>query len=318
MKTQIAVLDGYTLTQDDLSWEGLTELGDCTIYDRTRAEQIIPRAREAQIVLTNKVLFLRETINQLPNLRYLGVNATGIEIVDLPAARARGIVVTNVPHYSTDSVAQMVFAHLLNLTQRVGDHANAVREGKWAAAPDWCFWEGPLTELTGLTLGIVGLGDIGRAVARLADAFGMRVIATTRSRGEVPDYVELVNMETLFREADVVSLHCPLTPETCSLINSERLAMMKPTAFLINTARGPLVDEQALSEALRSGKLAGAGLDVLATEPPAEDHSLVGAPNCFVTPHLAWATRSSRARLLQVAVENVASYLTGNPQNVVS
>jgi len=315
---KIVVLDGFALNPGDLSWEKLQGLGQCEIFDRTPIEETLLHAREAEVILTNKAPLSRETIEGLPQLRYIGVTATGYNIVDVEAAREREIPVTNVPIYGTGSVAQMVFAHLLNLTQHTSEHAKSVHEGRWTSAIDWCFWDFPLVELEGLTMGIVGLGRIGRAAAKLADAFGMKVIAASRSRTGVPDYVETVEMDTLFRESDVVSLHCPLTPETQELVNVERLGMMKRSAFLINTSRGPLIDEAALASALESGEIAGAGLDVLSTEPPSADNPLLRAKNCYVTPHIAWATHSSRGRLLDTAVENVAAFLAGKPRNVVN
>jgi glycerate dehydrogenase len=269
-------------------------------------------------VLSNKASLSREVLANKPQLKYVGVTATGYNIVDVQAAREFGIMVTNVPNYGTASVAQMVFAHLLNLTQRVADHATAVREGRWASAQDWCFWDYPLLELEGMTMGIVGYGRIGRATASLATAFGMHVLAHNRSPISGPELVHPVSLEALFRESDVVSLHCPLTPETQRLVNRERLALMKPIAILINTSRGALIDEEALAEALNSGRLAGAGLDVLAIEPPRGSNPLHDAKNCYITPHIAWATRSSRQRLLNMAIDNVAAFLRGEPQNVVN
>ncbi|WP_146451011.1 D-2-hydroxyacid dehydrogenase [Bythopirellula polymerisocia] len=315
---QIVVIDGYTLSHGDLTWNALESLGQCTVFDRSTEAEVLSRSADADIILTNKVKFSGDTINKLPQLKYIGVTATGTNVVDLSAAREHDIIVTNVPSYGTDSVAQLTIAHLLNLVQRVGHHADAVRAGRWSKAPDWCFWDTPLIELKGLTMGILGFGEIGRAVAKLADAFGMPVIATTRSSCKHPDYVQMVDVDELFRTADVLSLHCPLTPETKGLVNAERLAEMKRSAFLINTSRGQLIDEQALAEALANGEIAGAGLDVLSTEPPPVDHPLVAAPNCFITPHLAWATLSARKRLMQVLVENVAAFLAGKPQNVVN
>jgi glycerate dehydrogenase len=312
------VLDGYCLNPGDLSWERLEALGDCTFYDRTTNEAVSERIGDARIVLTNKVILDGEAIARHPNLKYIGVTATGYNIIDIDAARESGVVVTNVPAYGTSSVAQMVFAHLLNLTQRVGDHAAAVRQGRWASSPDWCFWDYPLVELEGLTMGIVGFGRIGQATARLARSFGMNVLANSRSGVQGSSEVRLSDLETVFRESDVVSLHCQLTAETTRLVNRERLAWMKPTAFLINTSRGPLVDETALADALNSGRLAGAGLDVLDTEPPSRDNPLFTAKNCYITPHIAWATRASRQRLLDMAVDNVDSFLRGEPRNVVN
>ncbi len=314
---QIVVLDGYTLTHDDLTWEALESLGPSKVFDRSAEDEVLSRAANASILLTNKAQLSREIINQLPKLQYIGVTATGTNVVDLTAAKERGIVVTNVPSYGTDSVAQLTMAHLLNLAHRVGHYATAVRQGKWAQASDWCFWDTPLVELSGLTFGIVGLGEIGSRVAKLADAFGMKVIAATRTPNEYPDYICIVDSDEVFRTADVVSLHCPLTPETKEVVNAKRLQAMKNSAFLINTSRGQLIDEQALAYALEQGSIAGAGLDVLSAEPPPADHPLPKAPNCFITPHLAWATLSARTRLMKVVVENVAAFLAGNPQNVV-
>ncbi len=314
---KIVVVDGCTLNPGDLSWEPLQALGDCTIHDRSRPEEVFPRAENAEIVLTNKVVLSHDIIDSLPKLQYIGVLATGYNIVDIDAARNRNIPVTNIPTYGTLSVAQMVFAHLLNLTQRASDHSRAVVDQRWANAKDFCFWDYPLIELDGLTMGIVGLGQIGQATARLANAFGMRVIASSQSEITGSDTITPVSLDTLFQESDVVSLHCPLTAETEKMVNGERLEQMKSTAFLINTSRGPLIDELALAEALTAGKIAGAGLDVLATEPPPADHPLVGVENCIITPHIAWATRSARSRLLATAVENLAAFLSGEPRNVV-
>ena len=316
---RIVVLDGYTLNPGDLTWKDLEALGSCTVYDRTPPELTVERANGAEIVLTNKTVLTADIIERLGQLQYIGVLATGYNVVDVEAARERGISVTNVPTYGTESVAQMVFAHLLNLTQHVAHHAKTVRTGRWSACPDFCYWDTPLIELEGLTMGIIGLGRIGRAVARLARAFGMKIIAydvTTPS--PLPKGCKMVELDHIFRLADVVSLHCPLTPKTDCLVNKERLALMKPTAFLINTSRGPLIDELALAEALDDEKIGGAGLDVVATEPPAQDNPLLKAKNCYITPHIAWATRAARERLLRVAVENVAAFLDGRPQNVVN
>lgn len=315
---KIVVLDGYTLNPGDLTWDRLCKLGDCTIHDRTAADQIVPRAEGAQVILTNKTPLAATTIADLPDLKYIGVLATGFNVVDVKAAAGQGIPVTNIPTYGTNSVAQMVFAHLLNLAQHVSEHASAVREGRWANAIDWCFWDQPLLELDGMTMGVVGFGRIGQATGRLADAFGMRVIAYDAFPVDAPDYATIVDLDTVFRESDVISLHCPLTPENEKLVNGQRLGLMKSTAFLINTSRGPLVDEAALAEALKSGKIAGAGLDVLTVEPPPADHLLYAAKNCHITPHIAWATRSSRDRLLNTAVDNVAAFLEGSSQNVVN
>ena len=316
---KIVILDGHAMNPGDLSWDGLKALGPCTIHDRTPPAEIVHRAEDAEIVLTNKTVLSRQTLDKLPHLRYIGVLATGYNIVDAAAARERNIPVTNVPDYATLSVVQLVFGHLTNLTLHVAEHGQGVSEGRWTRSPDFAYWDFPLVELAGLTLGIVGLGRIGRAVARAAQAFGMKVIAHNAKppRTEV-EGVRFVGLDDLFRESDVVSLHCPLTPTTERLVNAARLAMMKPSAFLINTGRGPLVDEAALAEALDAGRLAGAGLDVLSTEPPKADNPLLSARRCCITPHIGWATRAARQRLLDEVVANVRSFLAGQPRNVVN
>jgi glycerate dehydrogenase len=315
---KIVVLDGYTLNPGDLSWDDLRALGECQIHDRTPPEQIHSRAAGAAIVLTNKTPLDAGTIDTLPDLRYIGVLATGYNIVDVEAARRRNVAVCNIPTYGTPSVAQMTFAHLLELTQHVGDHSAGVRAGRWSASKDWCYWEHPMIELAGLTMGIVGFGRIGQAVGKLADAFGMRVLASDAAPPpNPPPYARMVELDQLFSESDVVSLHCPLTPQTQHLVNARRLRLMKPTAFLINTSRGPLVNETDLADALNAGRIAGAGLDVLSVEPPPRDNPLLSARNCIITPHIAWATRSARQRLLDTAVENVRAFLRGRPANLV-
>jgi glycerate dehydrogenase len=313
---RIVVLDGHVLNPGDLSWGELQALGPCEIFPRTPPEQVVARALDAGIILVNKVEIRRETMARLPRLKYVGVLATGYDCVDVDAARQRRIVVANVPAYGTDSVAQMVFAHLLNLAQHVGDHARSVAAGGWTQSTDWCYWGQPLVELAGRTMGIVGLGRIGRATARLALAFGMEVLAFDVAPPAM-EKVAAVDLDTLFRRSDAVSLHCPLTPETRRLVNVGRLATMQRTAVLINTSRGALVDEQALADALNAEQIAGAGLDVLAVEPPPAGHPLLTAKHCYVTPHIAWATRSARQRLLNIAVANVRGFLLGRPQNVV-
>ncbi|MDR3402730.1 MAG: D-2-hydroxyacid dehydrogenase [Chthoniobacter sp.] len=312
---RIVVLDGFTLNPGDLSWETLEQLGQITLHDHTPPELVLERAKGAPIVLTNKTVLTAETLRALPELRYVGVLATGYNVVDIAAAAERGIAVTNVPGYAAASVGQAVFALLLELANRTGDHARAVSAGRWAACRDFCFWDTPLVELSGLTLGIVGFGAIGRDVSNIARAFGMRVIVHSRRPVEGE---ENVSLDALFGRADVISLHCPLTPETKGLVNADRLALMKPSAFLINTGRGPLIDEAALAEALNRGAIAGAGLDVLSKEPPAANNPLFTAKNCFITPHIAWATKASRERLLATSVANVRAFLAGSPQNLVT
>jgi len=327
---KIVVLDGHTLNPGDLSWDNLERLGQCTIYDRSTPNAVIPRSAEAEIVLTNKTPLTGEQIGALPRLQYIGVLATGYNIVDVVAARKRNIPVCNVPSYGTRSVAQMTFALLLECTQHVGHHAETVRQGRWSQSPDFCYWNFPLVELDGLTLGIVGFGRIGQAVAEIGRAFGMRIVAFSRSRSlaraarnpsaseknDPPP--EFVDLDTLFRISDVVSLHCPLVPETRHLVNQQRLELMKPTAILLNTSRGPLIDEVALARALNESRIAGAGLDVLSIEPPSAGNPLFTAKNCFITPHIAWATRSARSRLLNTAISNVEAFLVGKPVNVIN
>ena len=316
---KIVVVDGYTLNPGDLSWDDLRALGECEVYERSTDEELLSRSASAEILLTNKMEVRSRHMERLPGLRYIGVTATGYNIVDVAGARERGIVVTNVPAYGTASVAQMTCALLLELCHRTGHHAQTVSDGRWAKSPDFCYWDYPLVELDGLTMGIIGLGRIGRAVAGLAQAFGMKVVATGRSKPkDLPANIAWLDLETLLRGSDVVSLHCPLTAETKHMMNAERLKLMKPTAFLLNTSRGPLIDEPALAEALQAGQIAGAGLDVLSVEPPAGDNPLYKAPNCFITPHISWATRAARSRLMRVAVENVRAFVAGKPQNLVS
>jgi glycerate dehydrogenase len=317
---KIAVLDGYCLNPGDLSWDGLRKLGEVEVFDQTPADQVVARAAGAEVVFTNKTPLSAEALGQLPALRYIGVLATGYNIVDVAAAKARGIVVANIPTYGTASVAQFVFALLLELCHNVGLHAGAVRAGEWSRNPDWSFWKAPLVELAGKTMGIIGFGRIGRATGKIADAVGMRVIANDTYQGDAPAYegFRWAGVEELLRESDVVSLHSPLFPETKGLINSQRLGWMQASAFLINTSRGPLVVDQDLADALNAERIAGAGLDVLSLEPPDAGNPLLSARNCLVTPHIAWATREARSRLMDLAVENVTAYLSGTPRNVVS
>jgi len=308
---RIVVLDGHTLNPGDLPWEPLSALGRFTCHDRTPAGEIVPRAADAEILLTNKTPLTAETLGRLPALKYIGVLATGYNIVDAAAARARGIPVTNVPEYGTHAVAQHTMALLLELTQHTGHHADAVRQGRWSQIQDFCFWDFPLVELDGLRLGVIGAGWIGRAFARMAEAFGMSVAFASRSGGRA-------ELESVMRAGDVVSLHCPLTADTRDLIRAETIGWMKPSAFLLNTSRGPLVNSRDLAAALDAGRIAGAGLDVLSVEPPPPDNPLLHARNCLVTPHLAWAARGARARLLDVAAANVRAFLAGRPVHVVN
>ena len=314
----IIILDGYALNPGDLSYDCLRQFGELTIYDRTTPEELISRAIDADALLTNKVVLGEKEFAQLPRLRYIGVQATGYNVVDVEAARRHGITVTNIPAYSTASVAQMVMAHLLNITQRVGYYAEQNRSGRWATNPDFCYWDTPLIELADKQMGIIGFGRTGSAVAHLAKAFGMKVAAyTSKPQEELPEGIIKMSLEELFRTSDVVSLHCPLTPTTHHLVNAERLALMKPTAILINTARGPIIDEQALADALNSERIYAAGIDVLCEEPPRQGSPLLSARNCFVTPHIAWATLEARTRLLKICEENLRAFVEGSPQNVV-
>lgn len=318
---KIVELDGYAANPGDLSWDGLKQLGELTVYDRTAPQDVLERARGAQVILTNKVLITAELMDQLPKLRYIGVLATGYNVVDIPAARKHGIVVTNIPAYSTMSVAQMVMAHLLNITNRVALHSEAVKQGEWQNCKDFTFSLTPQIELDGKTFGIVGLGNTGTATACIAQSFGMRVLAYSSKDRKVLMKMGIEKAESyeqLFRQADVLSLHCPLTEETRHLVNAERLRWMKPTAILINTGRGPLVDEAALAQALNEGRIMAAGVDVLEEEPPRKGSPLIGARNCFITPHIAWATKAARERLMNIAAANVKAFLNGTPQNVVS
>ncbi|MBN1294283.1 MAG: D-2-hydroxyacid dehydrogenase [Candidatus Latescibacteria bacterium] len=316
---KIVVLDGFTLNPGDLTWNGLQSLGECSIYDRTAPDLVLERAAKSGIILTNKTVLDRPVIEMLPDMKYIGVMATGYNVVDLDAARERGIPVTNVPKYGTQSVAQMVFALLLEMTQQVAHHAQTVRNGHWSKNPDFCYWDYPLIELDGLTLGIIGFGSIGQTVAKIAQAFGMKVLAYDINQIQTGyPAINFTDMNTIFRDSDVVSLHCPLTAESEGLINTYRLSLMKKTAYLINTGRGPLVNESDLANALNSGKIAGAALDVLQVEPPPPDNPLLSAKNCFITPHIAWATRASRSRLLNIVVDNIRAYLVGEYKNVVN
>ena len=326
---KIVILDGYSANPGDLSWKPLMKIGELTVYDRTRPEETAERAKDADIVLTNKVCLHRQEIDQLPQLKYIGVLATGYNVVDVDAANEHGIVVTNVPAYSTMSVAQMVFAHLLTVTNRTEHYAMQNREGRWAASPDFCYWDTDLTELAGKTMGIVGLGNIGSRVAEIANTFGMNVVAlTSKEASEIPFYVEKRTLTELLKESDVVSLHCPLDAGTRYMINRQTLRSMKPSAILINTGRGPLVNEQDVADALRENRLRAYCADVLSEEPPRAEcladgclqnkNPLLECEHAFITPHIAWATKEARMRLIEVAINNVKAFVDNRPQNVVS
>ncbi len=314
---KIVVLDGYTLNPGDLSWDGIRQLGECTVYDRTPRELTIERANDAEIAITNKVVFDEKTIAKLPKLKYIGVLATGYNVVDVVAAKKAGIVVTNIPAYSTASVAQMVFSHILNFVQNVSVHAQSVTSGEWAASVDFAYWKTPQTELAGKTLGIIGFGQIGQSVAKIGQAFGMKIIFTNRSKKETGLQASQVELETLLAESDFISINCPLTTENAGFINKSTLGKMKQTAFLVNTGRGPLINEHDLADALNSGRIAGAGLDVLSVEPASADNPLPKAKNCFITPHIAWATFEARTRLMNIATENLRAFVKGNTINTV-
>ena len=316
---KIVVLDGYGANPGDLSWDELKVLGDCTVYDRTSTADVIARAQGAEVVLTNKTEISAEAIAALSDLKYIGVMATGYNVVDIAAAKERGIVVTNTPAYSTVSVAQMAFAHILNITQQVAHHSNEVKKGRWTNNADFCFWDTPLTELSGLKLGIVGLGHTGMATARIAFGFGMNVCAyTSKSQLQLPPEIKMMTKEEIFTECDIVSLHCPLTEETREIVDAKRLATMKPTSILINTGRGSLVNEHDLANALNNGVIYAAGIDVLTSEPPLADNPLLTAKNCYITPHIAWATKASRMRLMNILVENIKAFAAGKPINNVA
>lgn len=313
---KIVVVDGGTLNPGDLTWDSLGQIGTFDVYAVSLRSELLDRCRDAEAVLANKAIFDREIIEALPKLKYLGVTATGYNNIDTAAAAERGIVVTNVPTYGTESVAQMVFALLLELAHGVGHHSRTVRDGRWTKSSHFCYWDFPLHELSGLTLGIVGCGRIGLAVARLGEAFGMKLLGCGGDLSSSKK-IRAATMDGLFRKSDVVTLHCPLTPETRELVNAARLGLMKKTAFLINTSRGPLVNERDLADALNGDRIAGAGLDVLSLEPPRSDNPLFSAKNCIITPHIAWATHEARRRLLEASIANLRAYVSGRPRNVV-
>lgn len=317
---KIVILDGFTANPGDLSWDELQKLGKLEVYDRTAPEELLTRAEGAEVLLTNKVIIDAEAMSALPCLRYIGVTATGYNVVDIAEAHQRNIVVTNIPAYSTMSVAQMVMAHLLNITNQVALHSNAVKQGEWEQNPDFSFSKSPIIELDGLTMGIIGLGNIGSATARMAQSMGMKVIAISSKTKEALLQIgvqKAKNYEQLFSEADVISLHCPLTSDTHHLVNQERLSLMKSTAILINTGRGPLLDEVAVAEALSTKKLYAVGIDVLSEEPPIKGSPLISAPRCYITPHIAWASKAARHRLIDIAISNVRAFVCGEPQNQV-
>lgn len=316
---KIVALDGYAANPGDLSWNELKALGECVIYDRTAPEEVLERAADAEVVLTNKVVITAEMMAALPQLKYIGVMATGYNIVDIDAARERGIIVTNIPSYSTDSVGQMVFAHILNIAQQVQHHSEAVHQGRWTASKDFCFWDTPLIELRGKKIGIVGLGHTGYTTARIAIGFGMEVYAyTSKSSFQLSPEIKKMELDQLFSECDIISLHCLLTDKTRELVNAARLKLMKPTAILINTGRGQLVNEQDLADALNNGQIYAAGLDVLSQEPPKADNPLLTARNCYITPHIAWASAAARERLMGILLDNLKGYMEGKVINNVA
>jgi glycerate dehydrogenase len=317
---KIVVLDGYTLNPGDLTWDGLEKLGELTVYDRTSADQVVERAKDADIIFTNKTPLGKDVLEQLPTAKFIGVLATGYNIIDTDTAKSKGIVVSNVPGYSTMSVVQLTFALLLELTLHVQRHSDSVMDGKWARSADFCFWDYPLIELADKTMGIIGFGSIGEKVADVATAFGMNVIGSKRHQTDQSHRKNFrwADIPELLRESDVVSVHTPLTPDTQGLINKETLALMKPSAFLLNTSRGPLIVDEDLADALNNGVIAGAGIDVLSKEPPAANNPLFTAKNCLITPHIAWATKEARTRLMAITIDNLSAFLAGNPVNVVN
>ncbi len=317
---KIVILDGYTLNPGDLSWDGLRQLGDLVVYDRTPGDKVAERAEGAEVIFTNKTPIGEDVLVQLNTLKYIGVFATGYNIVNTEAARAKGIIVANVPGYGTASVVQMTFALMLELCLHVHHHSDAVKEGKWTRSADFCFWDFPLVELSGKTLGIIGYGNIGQQVGDVATAFGMKIIGNSRRRSDQSRRTNFkwLDVPELLHQSDFVSIHCPLFPETKGLINKESLKQMKSSAFLINTSRGPIIIEEDLADALNNNVIAGAGIDVLSVEPPPKENPLFSAKNCIITPHIAWATKEARARLLDTSVSNLSEFLKGNPVNVVN
>lgn len=317
---KIVVLDGYALNPGDLSWEGIKEMGDVVVHDRTSPDQIVERSRGADVLFTNKTPVREAVIRQLPDLKFIGVLATGYNIIDVKAARERGVIVSNIPDYGSYSVAQLTLALLLELCHHVQRHSDSVHEGKWASSKDWCFWDYPLVELAGKTMGIIGFGSIGQKVGDMATAFGMKLLGTARRQSDQSHRKNFrwADIGELLEESDVVSIHCPLTPDTEGMINAQSLRRMKKHAFLINTSRGPIIVDQDLADALNDGVISGAGIDVLSVEPPPNDNPLFNAKNCIITPHIAWATREARKRLMDMAANNLRAFVKGSPVNVVS
>jgi len=319
MMMKLVALDGYAANPGDISWDGLKALGDCTIYDRTVASEVIERAKDADAIFVNKTIIDKKTIEALPNLKYIGVQATGYNTIDLETAKEHGITVTNIPAYSTRSVAQMAFAHILNITQRVQHYTDEVRSGQWTNNSDFCFWDTPLIELKDKKMGLVGLGHTGLATARIAISFGMHIFSfTSKTNLQLSSEIKKMELDELLRECDIITLNCPLNKDTDKMINAARLALMKPTAILINTARGGLINEQDLADALNEGKIYAAGLDVLSSEPPRADNPLLKAKNCFITPHIAWASKEARSRLHTILISNLQAFIDGKPENVVN
>ena len=317
---KIVVLDGYTLNPGDLSWDALKQLGELVVYDRTAADKVVERAAGAEIIFTNKTPVSEDTLNQLPSLKFIGVLATGFNIVNTEVAKVRGVIVANVPGYGTTSVVQMTFALLLELCHHVQRHSDTVMEGKWASSADWCYWDFPLVELSGKTIGIIGFGRIGQQVGDVATAFGMNIIGNSRTQTDQSrrKNFKWASIPELLKQSDIVSIHCPLFPETKGLINKESLNWMKKSSFLLNTSRGPIIVDEELADALNNDLIAGAGIDVLSVEPPSKDNPLFKAKNCIITPHIAWATKEARVRLMNITIKNLAAFLNGNPVNVVN
>lgn len=316
---KIVVLDGYVLNPGDISWDGLKRLGDLTVYDRTPKDKVIERIGEAEIIFTNKVPITKEVMDKT-NIKYVGVLATGYNLVDIDAAKEKEITVTNIPTYGTNAVAQMVFAHILQICHHLSEHDAAVKKGDWTNNIDWCFWNYPLIELAGKTMGLIGYGKIGQATGKIAQAFGMKVLAynPNKNRNLESETMKYVELDELLEKSDIISLHCPLFESTKGIINKDTIAKMKDGVIIINTSRGPLIVEEDLVEALNSGKVYAAGLDVVSTEPIEEDNLLLKAKNVLITPHIAWAPKEARERLMNIAVNNLDAYLNGTPENVVN